>query len=102
MLLTHSILILILHFQNIFFAKLNILFSDERLELHPIGLLLILIKNLMKGNLVGQEQLLRKNGIPILGELLTKVYNICLKCKCKLNFIFFMYRFLLIKWICRC
>ncbi|XP_025416195.1 neurobeachin-like protein 1 isoform X1 [Sipha flava] len=46
---------------------------DERLELHPIGLLLILIKNLMKGNVVGQEQLLRKNGIPILGELLTKV-----------------------------
>lgn len=46
---------------------------DERLELHPIGLLLILIKNLMKGNVIGQEQLLRKNGIPILGELLTKV-----------------------------
>jgi hypothetical protein len=34
----------------------------------------------MKGNVVGQEQLLRKNGIPILGELLTKVNNICLKC----------------------
>lgn len=31
----------------------------------------------MKGNVVGQEQLLRKNGIPILGELLTKVINAC-------------------------
>lgn len=48
-------------------------YIDEKLELHPIGLLLILIKNIMKGNKVGQEQLLRKNGIPILGELLTKV-----------------------------
>lgn len=52
---------------------------DERIELHPIGLLFILIKNLMKGNVVGQEQLLRKNGIPILGELLTKVNNIYFK-----------------------
>jgi len=33
----------------------------------------------MKGNVVGQEQLLRKNGIPILGELLTKVNNIYVK-----------------------
>lgn len=62
----------------------SILFSDERLELHPIGLLLILIKNLMKGNEVGQEQLLRKNGIPILGELLTKVNNICLNYYCRI------------------
>lgn len=52
---------------------------DEKLELHPIGLLLMLVKNLMKGNVVGQEQLLRKNGIPILGELLTKVTNIYIK-----------------------
>lgn len=52
---------------------------DEKLELHPIGLLLMLVKNLMKGNVVGQEQLLRKNGIPILGELLTKVNNIYIK-----------------------
>lgn len=34
----------------------------------------------MKGNSVSQEQLLRKNGIPILGELLTKV-NRLLKIK---------------------
>jgi len=58
---------------------LSYLILDERIELHPIGLLFILIKNLMKGNVVGQEQLLRKNGIPILGELLTKVNNIYLK-----------------------
>lgn len=44
-----------------------------------MGLLLILIKNLTKGNVVGQEQLLRKNGIPILGELLTKVVDVNLK-----------------------
>lgn len=58
---------------------MSYLILDERIELHPIGLLFILIKNLMKGNVVGQEQLLRKNGIPILGELLTKVNNIYLK-----------------------
>lgn len=36
------------------------------------------MKNLLKGNVVGQEQLLKKNGIPILGELLTKVSYIYL------------------------
>ncbi|XP_050424019.1 neurobeachin-like protein 2 isoform X2 [Adelges cooleyi] len=55
------------------FSSLRSYSLDDRLELHPIGLLLILMKNLMKGNIVGQEQLLRKNGIPILGELLTNV-----------------------------
>ncbi|XP_050525286.1 neurobeachin-like protein 2 [Daktulosphaira vitifoliae] len=55
------------------FSSLRSFSLDDTLELHPIGLLLILMKNLMKGNIVGQEQLLRKNGIPILGELLTNV-----------------------------
>lgn len=61
------------------FVTYHFYFLDERLDLHPVGLLLILIKNLTKGNVVGQEQLLRKNGIPILGELLTKVVDVNLK-----------------------
>lgn len=55
----------------------------------------------MKGNVVGQEQLLRKNGIPILGELLTKVNNVCLNIMCFYIFLI-CYRYLQIRLICKC
>ncbi|XP_039288398.1 neurobeachin-like protein 1 isoform X2 [Nilaparvata lugens] len=47
--------------------------TDTRLQQNPVSCFLLLLRNILLGNTLNQEQLLKHNGVAILGDLLSKV-----------------------------
>ncbi|RZF48161.1 hypothetical protein LSTR_LSTR009850 [Laodelphax striatellus] len=47
--------------------------TDKRLQQNPVSSFLLLLRNVLLGNALNQEQLLKHNGVAVLGDLLSKV-----------------------------